>query len=317
MPARCFMARRGRRGCMEAVSSSMEARTTSRFPRATRRAAHGSLAATPEPMEIGQWFRGSLDEVRIYSRALSAAEIAVDRQTPVDASAPFVVTMITPRSGALGVVSTPVTAAFSAAVDSATLTTTTFELRDSANVPVTATVSYNAATRTATLTPVTALAPEADYTARIASAVTSSGGNQLAGDVTWSFRTAAQPAMPALAYAFSEGAGSTTDDWSGNGNRASLVRGASWGSGRFGNGLFLPGRTSDVFVPSSESIALTNAFTFESWVNPSATTSRRLLWVRNPDDQNSNPIYLLQTVPGGAVDFSARLGNADFPLRTT
>ena len=30
-----------------------------------------------------EWFKGQIDEVRIYSRALSAAEVALDRDTPI------------------------------------------------------------------------------------------------------------------------------------------------------------------------------------------------------------------------------------------
>jgi glucose/arabinose dehydrogenase len=35
----------------------------------------------------GEWFGGAIDEVRVYNRALSAAEVAVDRDTPVAAAA--------------------------------------------------------------------------------------------------------------------------------------------------------------------------------------------------------------------------------------
>jgi hypothetical protein len=279
------------------------------------RTAHGLLATTPEPMEIGQWFHGSIDEVRVYNRALNAGEIAIDRQTPVDASAPFVVTMVTPRSGAVGVIGTPITAAFSAAVDPATLTAGTISLRDASGALVAANVSYNPSTRTATLTPVSALVALADYTARVSSEVTSSGGNALAGDVTWSFRTAAAPSLPSAAYAFSEGSGTTTNDWSGNGNRASLVRGATWGSGLVGSGLTLPGGNNDLLVPSSDSIVLTNAFTFEAWVNQSSPGQRQL-WSRNSDDTSGAPLYQLWTLPAGTVYFNARLGNTDFPLMT-
>jgi hypothetical protein len=31
----------------------------------------------------GEWFAGAIDEVRIYNRALSAAEIVSDRDTPI------------------------------------------------------------------------------------------------------------------------------------------------------------------------------------------------------------------------------------------
>jgi hypothetical protein len=37
----------------------------------------------------GEWFAGVIDEVRIYNRALSAAEIATDRDTPIGGAAPL------------------------------------------------------------------------------------------------------------------------------------------------------------------------------------------------------------------------------------
>jgi len=33
----------------------------------------------------GEWFKGTLDEVRIYNRALTAGEIQTDMTTPVGA----------------------------------------------------------------------------------------------------------------------------------------------------------------------------------------------------------------------------------------
>ena len=281
------------------------------------RAAHGSLASTPEPMEIGQWFHGSLDEVRIYGRALSAAEIAFDRLAPVESPRPLSVTMVTPKNGALGVLGTPVSAAFSDAIDWATLTGRTFELRDTNGTLVPATIAYEASTKTATLTPLAPLAALADYTARVSSEVSATAGGRpahLERDVAWSFRTAAAITTPSVAYAFSEGAGSGSDDWSGNGNRAVFARGAAWDDGWFGASLSSSGASAAVLVPASDSIAIAGAFTFESWVWLSDEAWPQL-WTRL-DDQTGSPLYWLQTVPGGALDFSARLGNADFPLRT-
>src|SRR5256885_467506 len=97
--------RRGRRGASAAARTSRGGTTS--------RTATGALATTAQPMELGQGFQGSLDEVRIYRRALSAAEIASDRGTPIDSAAPFSVTYLTPASGVLGVLTTPVTAMFS------------------------------------------------------------------------------------------------------------------------------------------------------------------------------------------------------------
>ena len=53
------------------------------------RAVSGSIVTTTGALRIGgnniwgEWFAGSIDEVRIYNRALSAAEIVSDRDTPI------------------------------------------------------------------------------------------------------------------------------------------------------------------------------------------------------------------------------------------
>ncbi len=75
------------------------------------------------------------------------------RRLPPDTTPPQVAT-VTPSSGASGVaVNTSVTATFSENVDAATVTGSTFQLRDSANTVVPATVTYAAGSRTATLQP--------------------------------------------------------------------------------------------------------------------------------------------------------------------
>jgi len=67
-----------------------------------RRPAQGNLIETSQPMEVGAEFHGHIDEVRIYGRALSAAEIALDLATPVDPLEPFQVSVVTPVDQALG-----------------------------------------------------------------------------------------------------------------------------------------------------------------------------------------------------------------------
>jgi Concanavalin A-like lectin/glucanases superfamily len=57
------------------------------------RATTGAIATSTLPLRIGgnavwgEWFAGRIDEVRIYNRALSAAEIAADRDSPVGGAA--------------------------------------------------------------------------------------------------------------------------------------------------------------------------------------------------------------------------------------
>jgi hypothetical protein len=46
----------------------------------------GPLRIGGDPV-AGEWFRGRIDDVRVYNRALTAAEIAVDRRTPVGPAA--------------------------------------------------------------------------------------------------------------------------------------------------------------------------------------------------------------------------------------
>jgi methionine-rich copper-binding protein CopC len=95
-----------------------------------------------------------------------------------------------PASGATGVaVSSSVTATFNEAVQSSSVNVDTFML-EAGSSPVTAAVSYNSATDTATLTPSTLLAGSTTYTVTI-SGVADESGHTMAGPVTWSFTTAA------------------------------------------------------------------------------------------------------------------------------
>jgi hypothetical protein len=92
-----------------------------------------------------------------------------------------------------------VTATFSEPLDPATVNGSTFDLRDAANVLVTSvTVSYDAATRTAVLTPNTALLPDSSYSARLAGGPTGPrikdvAGNALNASLSWSFTTQPLP----------------------------------------------------------------------------------------------------------------------------
>ena len=98
---------------------------------------------------------------------------AVSSQTPV------------PNSTNVGLNVTP-TSTFSEAVQQSTIS---FELRDPSANQVPATAGYDAATRTAKLTPNSPLAASTTYTARVAGATDSSGN--VMDPVTWTFTTGA------------------------------------------------------------------------------------------------------------------------------
>lgn len=118
-----------------------------------------------------------------------ATNVAPDTTPPTVAST-------TPTNSATNIsTATTVKATFSEAMDAATLNTNTFKLTNSANASIPATVSYDAANLTATLTPSSVLANSTSYTATIIGGsadprVKDQAGNALAQNDTWSFTTA-------------------------------------------------------------------------------------------------------------------------------
>ena len=171
----------------------------------SQQAASGAIVTSTGALRIGgnavwggEWFSGWIDEVRIYNRALSAAEVQNDMFTSVtpDTTPPTIVTKA-PAAGSAGInVGTPVTATFSEFLKASTMTSSNFVLKDSGGNVVPAGVSYDSTTNVATLVPQTALQYGATYTATVkggAGGVTDYVGNALASDVSWSFTTEASP----------------------------------------------------------------------------------------------------------------------------
>jgi chitodextrinase len=115
---------------------------------------------------------------------------------PPPDTVPPTVTSVFPLSGASGVSTfVNLTATFSEGMNLSTINTNTFELRDSLNVLVPATVSYNAATKKATLTFTGLLATSSRYTAAIkggANGVKDESGNAMSAGYSWSFTTDSQ-----------------------------------------------------------------------------------------------------------------------------
>jgi O-glycosyl hydrolase len=107
------------------------------------------------------------------------------------------VSSVTPVDQSTGVaITSPVTATFSEAMNSSTITGSTFTLTPQGGSAVAATVSYAAGV--ATLTPTAQLANNTTYTATITTGVTSSAGSALAANYIWTFTTATAP-PPAVA----------------------------------------------------------------------------------------------------------------------
>jgi hypothetical protein len=92
-----------------------------------------------------------------------------------------------------------VTASFGEGMTASSITSSTFKLQTSGGQNVPATVSYNAATRQATLTPNASLSYTTSYTATVkggSSGVKDKAGNAMVNDYTWSFTTLGPPTCP-------------------------------------------------------------------------------------------------------------------------
>lgn len=110
---------------------------------------------------------------------------------------PPTVSSVTPAANATSIaVDVSPTATMSEALGTTTVTSTTASLKNAAGTAITATVSYDTATKKITIDPTANLANSTTYTATIkggASGVKDTAGNALATDYTWSFTTVAAP----------------------------------------------------------------------------------------------------------------------------
>jgi hypothetical protein len=123
------------------------------------------------------------------------ADATFHRTQPPDTRAPKV-SSTTPAAASSGAgPTTAVKATFDEPVDRLTVNASSMTLKNAAGNLVAASVTYDEATRTATLTPTATLAYGTTYTATVKSGnggVTDVAGNRLAADKTWTFSTPAQ-----------------------------------------------------------------------------------------------------------------------------
>jgi len=136
--------------------------------------------------------------VRATDAAGNTDSTPAEQSWSVDTTAPMVAS-VTPQDGATNVaLGTNVEATFSEAMDKATVEANgTFELVEHASTtPVAATVSYDDATKTATLNPDADLKAGTTYVVTIkggADGARDVAGNALTADMVWSFTATAQP----------------------------------------------------------------------------------------------------------------------------
>jgi hypothetical protein len=157
--------------------------------------ANKAATLTPNaPLTGGSTYTARLDgSIRSADGATLGAPVTWSF-TVISGAAPLDVSSTSPAAGATDVSrDTTVQATFSRSVDPATVTTSSFRLRQPDSTLVPATVSYVDASRTATLTPSSPLAASTTYTAEVTTAVKAADGTPLSSQKTWTFTTGACP----------------------------------------------------------------------------------------------------------------------------
>jgi VCBS repeat-containing protein len=131
--------------------------------------------------------------------------------TTASDTTPPTVSSTSPLNGDTGIsVNNNITATFSEAMTASTISGSTFFLKDSSNNLVPASVTYSAATLTATLDPSSALAFNQTYTATVkggSSGAKDLAGNALAADYTFTFTTTGNYTCPCSLWDLSTAAG--------------------------------------------------------------------------------------------------------------
>src|SRR5690242_13625744 len=129
--------------------------------------------------------------VKIKLLALSLLLLTVGCKKNDDVGPIPTVSSTSPAAGAVGVARNAlVTASFSAAMNPASISTSTFSLTKGTTA-VSGAVSYTGTT--ATFTPATLLDASSEYTATITAGAKSSRGGSLAAAMVWSFTTVGLP----------------------------------------------------------------------------------------------------------------------------
>ena len=142
-------------------------------------------------------------------------DVVFDTALTADTTPPTI-TATSPIAGSTTVnVSDNIIATFSEPMDPTTISSSTFALRDNLNNLVPASVTYTAATKTATLNPTSLLSFSKSYTAAVSGGsggVKDLAGNALAADLTWTFNTVADTGCPCTLWNDSTIGGTDSND---------------------------------------------------------------------------------------------------------
>ena len=247
----------------------------------TTAAKTGAIAVTADPLYIGakkagdtttgNYFKGQIDEVVIYSRALTLAEVqnlagvgVVDTVPPSTPGTPTVVSKT----------STSVSLTWTASTDAVGVTRYDV-FRDAVKIGSTTTATYTDTGRT----------PSTAYTYAVQAFDAAGNPSAKSGPITVT-TNAASASTPVAWYKFDEAAGTSAADSSGNGANGTVAGAATFVAGKTGNALNLNGSSQYATVTSAASLNPTAAITLSAWINATDWSgNRRILQKGLTDNQ--------------------------------
>src|SRR5438445_585422 len=218
----------------------------------------------------GFYFQGSIDEVRLYGRALSQAEIQSDMNTGI-ATVPDTQPPSVPAGlSATGASASQINLSWTASNDN--IAVKNYLVGRDAHTGGTNWLTQIATPTATTYSDSTGLSAGATYGYHVRA--TDAAGN-LGGFSSTAYGTTLAAASGLLAaYAFNEGTGTTTADASGKGHTGTL-NGATWTtSGRYGQALSFNGSTGYLDLGNAADLQITGSMTVSAWIyataNPAA-----------------------------------------------
>ncbi|MFI7701790.1 LamG-like jellyroll fold domain-containing protein [Nonomuraea sp. NPDC049480] len=267
----------------------------------------------------GEHFNGLIDEVRIYNRALTPAQIQTDMSTPIgeepppDTQAPTAPGSPAAAGGAGNAQLTWTASTDNVGVEGYTVhrsTTPGFTPSGANQV---------GSSQTTTFTDAGLIAGTYYYRVRAFDAA----GNLSSSSAEVSAAVSAPPTNQGLvaAYGMNEGTGSTIADASATGNSGTLTNTTWSATGKYGSALSFNGTSSWVTVGDSPSLRLTTGMTLQAWIRPTTVNSWRtvimkqytgdLAYVLSAGSDNNRPHTVIHTT--GEVGTG---GTASLPLDT-
>ncbi|WP_433511797.1 LamG-like jellyroll fold domain-containing protein [Nonomuraea sp. CA-143628] len=246
------------------------------------------------PLRIGgntvwrEYFSGLIDEVRIYNRAQTTAEIQTDMTTPIGQAAPPD-TQAPTAPGSLAATGGPGNAQLTWTASTDNVGVNGYTIHRSTTPGFTPSAANQVGSSPATTFTDGGLAAGTYYyrvRASDAAGNLSPSSNEVSAAVT------AAPTNPGLvaAYGMEEGTGTTVGDSSGKNNTGAATD-TTWANGKHGKALSFNGSSSWVTVPHAESLRLTNALTLSAWVQPTAVDDWRTVLMKENDDGPAYGLY--------------------------